>query len=119
VGAGLIEQADGEPSAAIAERVAVAVGRQEKRYREAGVKITRNAELKPGMFERLCEETGEALAEVLKQSQRLGLSSRGMNKLRGLARTVADLADEGQVRVGHVEQAAGLMAWSPKVNDEK
>lgn len=117
VGAALIEQQKGEPSATIAQRVAVAVRRQERRYREAGVAITRNAELRPGMFERLCEETGEGLEEVLKQSRRLGLSSRGMNKLRGLARTVADLADEEEVRAGHVEQAAELMAWSPEIDE--
>ena len=42
-----------------------------------------------------------------------------MNKLRGLARTAADLADEEAVRARHVEQAAELMAWVPQTETTK
>jgi magnesium chelatase family protein len=117
VGDRLLEASNGTPSAVIAEQVAQAVQIQAKRYREAGVGITRNAELGPGMFEALCRETADALDEVIRQGRRLQLSSRGLNKLRGLARTVADLAGAGEVLPCHVAEASGLMEWKPQIEE--
>jgi magnesium chelatase family protein len=111
LGDAILGQPDGERSAVIAGRVADAVGRQEKRYATAGTR--RNAELKPGMGDAFCCETKSALDEVLKQRDLLGLTSRGVSKLRGLARTVADLQGGEQVGTEHVERAARLVRWDP------
>ena len=119
VGDALLAAGDGASSAEIALTVAAAVARQETRYRESGLALTRNAELKPGMHEALCNEGAGVPDELRLQMSLLGLSSRGVNKLRGLARTVADIYGDDAVGPKHVNEAAGLMAWSPDIHGKQ
>jgi magnesium chelatase family protein len=106
------EDRSGESSQEIAARVAQAVSEQHKRYE--GVGITRNAELGPGMHEAFCLESRAALVSLQVQQEAGLLSARGLNKLRGVARTVADLEGCETVDVRHVDAALELARWKPE-----
>jgi len=100
------DEPTGETSATIRQRVTAARQMQEQRYEHTD--ITRNAELGPGLFG-LCNETGEAI-EVLKAARgKLGLSTRGIDKLRAVARTCADLRQSEKVEAEDMERAMGYM----------
>ncbi len=62
----------GEPSAVIRARVLAAQVLQEQRY--SSLPLSRNAELRPGMFDELCEETEGAREALLVAKHQLGLS---------------------------------------------
>jgi len=97
----------GETSSVIRQRVIAARVIQQQRY--ANVSITRNAELGPGLFEKLCNETNGAM-DVLKSARgRLGLSTRGIDKLRGVARTCADLRQSEYVEADDVVRGQEFM----------
>ena len=112
VGAALLaNDEDGELSSTVGNRVLAAVELQQERYQDAG--LVRNAELRPGMHRDFCQETPYAI-NVLGALLRTGAySSRALNKLRSVARTVADLEGAERVESGHLERAGGLMAWKP------
>ena len=93
----------GEPSAVIRSRVLAAQALQEARY--SSVPITRNAELRPGMFEQLCRETEGAREALLLAKHQLELSFRRLDILRKVARTCADLRGSAGVEGEDVEKA--------------
>lgn len=97
----------GEPSAVIRERVLAAQAMQEERYAvlPPDDRITRNAELKPGMFESLCLETEGAQAAFLQAKHQLELSFRRLDILRKVSRTCADLRCSADVEGEDVERA--------------
>jgi magnesium chelatase family protein len=93
----------GEPSAVVAARVAEARARAAER----GVRC--NAELPAGRLDEVAP-LAPAAATLLEYKLRAGtLSGRGLHRIRRVARTLADLAGDGQV-VGeeHVCLALGL-----------
>lgn len=92
-------KADGEPSAAVRQRVTASLARQEARQGKP------NARLSPGEVDAHCtpDEAGTAL---LKQSMaRLDLSARAWHRILKVARTIADLAECDTVRAPHVAEA--------------
>lgn len=94
---------EGETTAVVAERV----GEVRARARERGVRC--NAELPANRLDELAPLT-PAAASMLEFKLRAGtLSGRGLHRIRRVARTLADLAGEGEV-VGeeHVCLALGL-----------
>ncbi|HEY3396421.1 MAG TPA: ATP-binding protein [Armatimonadota bacterium] len=103
----------GRTSKEIAAEVRSAVATQAERFR--GMHITRNAEMTSGMYDDICNEMPSAREEMGMQRDALRLSSRGVYKLRGLARTIADLAESRSVEQEHVRSAGVLMAWSPEI----
>lgn len=107
VGEAIFEPTGGETSASIAARVEEAVSRQHERYSDTD--ITRNGELRPGMFELLCKEQPGAIEAAKQVQQKLGLSSRAIHKLRGLARTIADLRDIEEVTEAAIWEASKLV----------
>jgi magnesium chelatase family protein len=95
--------AGGEPSAAVRARVVAARARQAARH--AGDGIHTNAELTPPLMTRYCGTDAAAMRVLRAAMTRLSLSARGYDRVRKVARTIADL--EGDERVGgdHIAEA--------------
>jgi len=95
----LLGQPDGEPSAAVAERVAQAREQQQRRQGKT------NAELDAGDLADhvLLEPTADQLLRTA--SQRLGWSGRSLHRALKVARTIADMAGAERITSGHVAEA--------------
>ena len=88
----------GEPSAAVRARVLAARERQHAR----GVL---NARLDGPALVDACALDDNAWQLLEKAGTKLGLSARGVNRVRKVARTIADLAGEDAVRWDHIAEA--------------
>lgn len=87
-----------ESSALVRSRVLAARALQQSR----GV---RNARLDgPRLFE-CCALDAGAWQLLERAGTKLGLSARGVNRVRKVARTIADLADERRIRWDHIAEA--------------
>jgi magnesium chelatase family protein len=95
----------GEPTAAVADRVA------EARLRAAARGVRGNAELSPSALMRWAPFS-EAAGAVVEDSLRRGrLTARGLDRVRRVARTIADLRGDGEVLgAEHVSLALSLRA---------
>jgi magnesium chelatase family protein len=92
-------QADGEPSAAIAERVVQAHALQLARQGKV------NQRLSTREIDRHCE-LDEAAEQLLRGAMRhLHWSARAYHRVLKVARTVADLAGSARVQAEHVAEA--------------
>jgi magnesium chelatase family protein len=108
----LSTKADGEPSAAIRERVIKARQRQQLRY--AGEGISKNADLTSPMSKKYCTLSAEA-ESLLKQSfDKLDLSARGYYRILKVARTIADLADSDRIELPHITEALRFRGMDKK-----
>ncbi|UWQ99136.1 YifB family Mg chelatase-like AAA ATPase [Rhodobacteraceae bacterium S2214] len=95
---------DGESSAVIAARVAAARDVQSQRFADAaGVRV--NAEAEGRVLEQVATPDTEGRALLVKVAERFGLSARGYHRVLRVARTIADLAGETDVRRPHVAEA--------------
>jgi magnesium chelatase family protein len=93
----------GESSAAIRARVIAARASQTARY--AADRVLTNAELTPALMARHCA-TDRACARVLTAAvNRMKLSARGYDRVRKVARTIADLAGDDSIRAEHIAEA--------------
>jgi magnesium chelatase family protein len=93
----------GESSAAVRERVVAARERQRARY--ADDRIRTNAALTPALMARHAP-LDCAGARVLQQAvSRLSLSARAYDRVRKVARTIADLAGADTIAADHVAEA--------------
>ena len=94
-------QAEGEPSAAVAQRVAQAYARQVERQGRA------NSRLGPGEIDRHCapDEAGRRLLHDA--ARHLHWSARAYHRVLKVARTVADLSGVEHVTSKHVAEAIG------------
>jgi magnesium chelatase family protein len=101
----------GEPSAAVRARVAVAVERQQARYRDWP--WSTNAHVPAGAVARLLPLAGDALDAWRDLVESRVLTGRGAARVRRVARTLADLDDAADVDAPHVEVAASLRADVP------
>jgi len=99
----MMGRAEGEPSSAIRERVNRARAIQEQRF--AGKRIHSNSRMGTRMLKEFCglEEEGRGLLE--KAMDRLGLSPRAYTKILRVARSIADLEGEQDVRASHIAEA--------------
>lgn len=96
--------ADGESSAAITERVAVARAIQARRF--AGRSAARvNAEASGAILDDIAAPDTNGRALIVKASERLGLTARGYHRILRTARTIADLDASENVRVNHLAEA--------------
>jgi len=92
-----------EPSAAIRKRVVAARERQAERF--AGLGFRTNAAMDAKAVHRFCALDDASQALLVAAVQRLGLSARAFDRLRKLARTIADLAASDAIRPEHLAEA--------------
>jgi magnesium chelatase family protein len=95
--------ARGEWSAAVRERVVSARARQAERY--GGEGITTNAQLTASLMAAHCGTDRAALRVLRAAVQKLSLSARGYDRVRKVARTIADLAGEDRITSDHLAEA--------------
>lgn len=109
----LLRGGRGETSATVAARVAEA----RRRARERGVRC--NAELPARLLDEIVPLTSAATTLLEYKLRTNGLSARGLHRVRRVARTLADLAGDGDV-VGeeHVSLALSLRA-EPRLGEER
>jgi magnesium chelatase family protein len=93
----------GEPSAAVRARVAVARARQSARYEADRVRT--NAELTARLMPKHALPNPAGLRVLAKAVSRLGLSARGYDRIRKVARTIADLAGHDDIGADDVAEA--------------
>ncbi|GAB4126642.1 MAG: YifB family Mg chelatase-like AAA ATPase [Acidobacteriota bacterium] len=99
----LTGRARGEPSAAIAARVAAARQRQLQRF--AGDRIVCNAQMGPRHLEKYVRLESAATRQLESAIRDMGLSARAYDRILKVARTIADLAGSEPVRADHVAEA--------------
>jgi magnesium chelatase family protein len=93
----------GEPSAAVAARVARA--RQIQGLRKSAASASTNSRLGPKALRLVAKPTPLAQSLLAQAVDRLGLSARAHDRLLRVARTIADLEGAQQVDVHHVAEA--------------
>ena len=86
-------------------RQRVAAARQRQRERYAGDDIRTNAELTEALVSRFCQLDPTATRLLMLSARRLGLSARGYDRVRKVARTIADLDAAGDIGVDHLAEA--------------
>ncbi|MGK7346701.1 MAG: YifB family Mg chelatase-like AAA ATPase [Candidatus Nitrospinota bacterium M3_3B_026] len=99
----MMSGAEGEPSAAIRERVNAARRRQAERL--AGEGIYSNASMTSKMVKKHVPLDSASKAILKAAVERLKLSARAHEKILKVSRTIADLAGEPSVRPEHVAEA--------------
>jgi magnesium chelatase family protein len=95
--------AEGEPSAAIRERVIRARDMQGRRFR--GAKTYCNARMNNRLIRKHCQIDGPAESSLAQAMQQFSLSARAYNKVLKLSRTIADLAGAEEIQTEHVTEA--------------
>ena len=93
----------GESSAAVRARVAVARSRQSARYEAHDMRT--NAELTARLMPMYAQPDAAGLRVLSKAVSRLGLSARGYDRIRKVARTIADLAGHDGIGADEVAEA--------------
>src|SRR6185295_9173653 len=89
----------GEPSASVRERVASALARQLRRGPRA------NAAIPPAMLSEVVVLDSEANGLLERAIERMALSARALDRVRRVARTIADLEGSEAVRAPHLGEA--------------
>ena len=92
-----------EDSTAVLERVRRARDRQSARYCDEA--CSTNADLGGPLLRRHGRLDAESLALVERAVRRLGLTGRGFDRIRRVARTIADLDDSPSIGRAHVAEA--------------
>jgi len=99
----LAAKARGECSRDVRRRVVAARNRQRERFAPSGP--TCNAAMEPRELDRFAALEGRARRLLVGACDRLGLSARGFDRVRRVARTLADLEGETSIGVSHVAEA--------------
>ncbi len=93
----------GETTAVVRDRVIAARARQRGRYGGQGPRT--NAELTPGQLAEHCRLDYAGLRLLSSAVNRLALSARGYDRIRKVARTIADLDGADQIGADHIAEA--------------
>lgn len=99
----IISKTEGESSGAIRQRVTKARAVQHRRFAEK--RIYSNAEMGTRDVKRFCpiDDEGRSLLEMA--VNRLGFSARAYTRVLKVARTIADLSGEADIRSAHIAEA--------------
>ena len=97
-----------ESSAQIRQRVVAARERQSRRY--ADTRCRTNADLSGRLLEEHCRLDSQGQDFLREAVRRLALSARAYTRILRLARTIADLADSGDIGVEHLAEAVACRA---------
>jgi magnesium chelatase family protein len=99
--------AAGEASGVVRARVVAARERQRERYSApaAQTRARTNAELTPSLLARHCAMNRHAAKVLGDAVVRMGLSARGYDRVRKVARTIADLAGADDIRADDIAEA--------------
>jgi magnesium chelatase family protein len=93
----------GEPSAAVRARTLAARARQTQRHCAGSART--NSELTPTEMALHCRPDAAGLRLPHAAVHRFGLSARGYDRVRKVARTIADLNGDASLRADHVAEA--------------
>ncbi len=93
----------GESSAQVRARVVSA--RERQRHRHSGDGLRTNAELTPALIGRHCVLDDAGVRLLATAAARMALSARGYDRVRRVARTIADLAGADVLDAEHVAEA--------------
>ena len=93
----------GETSASIRKRVEFARKIQLERYKELG--ISSNSELQDRFIEQYCKLDKSSKMLLEKAFEKFKLSTRAYTKILKVARTIADLEDEKDIKIKHIAEA--------------
>jgi len=86
-------------------RVRVEVARERQRQRFEGTRLACNAEMGPGEVREYCR-LGDGGRSLLRSAmQQLQMSARAFHRILKLARTIADLAGEGEITTANLAEA--------------
>jgi magnesium chelatase family protein len=94
---------EGESSGVVRARVVAARARQRERYGPDGPRT--NAELTPSMLARHCYLDRAAARLLTRAVEKLALSARAYDRVRKIARTIADLCGSETVHTDHIAEA--------------
>jgi len=106
----------GEDSATVRGRVQKAWEVQQHRFRHRK-KQRFNSHLRPADIEKVCalDEAGTNLLN--RAHERLGLTTRGYQSIKRVARTIADLDGSGAVKVSHLAEAIQYRAGEERLRN--
>jgi magnesium chelatase family protein len=98
---------DGDSSDVVAARVAAARAVQSARYNaKSGMRV--NADLEGQSLASFATPDAEGRAYLGKVAAHFGLSARGYHRVLRVARTIADLAGEADLRKPHIAEAVSF-----------
>ena len=92
-----------ESSIVVKKRVDQARKIQYERYK--GLKIYSNSELPPYLITKYCKLDNQSINILKKAFETFGLSARAYNKILKIARTIADLDGEENIKPSHILEA--------------
>ena len=99
----LTERPRGEPSTIVGQRVVAARRRQFERFERGPVRC--NARMTVRELQRHATPGKSGRAMLVAAAEQLGLSARGFDRVRRVARTIADLAGVAEIEDAHVAEA--------------
>ena len=101
----IISKADGESSASMRKIVIEARKKQEKRFKENGLKIFSNSAMGIKDTEKFCKMDDKARNLLNIAMERFSMSARSYDKILKVSRTIADLEDKDIIEVNHITEA--------------
>jgi magnesium chelatase family protein len=98
--------------------VAAARQRQSERYRALGIEgALTNAACPPALLDEVAKPDEAGLALVRKAADALHLTARGYHRVIKLARTLADLEGEKNIRRIHLAEALSYRAVADRIGE--
>ena len=111
----LSDESCGDTSASIRERVERARQLQVQRFKNGSKGIFCNAQMLPSHLRRFCKVDAEGARLLEMVVDKLGMSARAYDRILKVARTIADLDGESEIRPVHLSEAIQYRALDRNV----